>query len=72
MGKLKEKSMLMLRGEVIEIRQKDNERRAKIFFHPGFFEIPIDDLTNVHLSDDLVINAEINIREINQTFSSDN
>jgi hypothetical protein len=72
MRKINEKSMLTLQGEVIEICQKDNEKRAKIFFHPGFFEISIDKLPNVHLSDGLIINAEIKIEEIKQKFSIDN
>ena len=72
MRKVNEKSMLTLQGEVIEICQKDNEKRAKIFFHPGFFEISIDQLSNVHLSDCLVISAEIKIEEIKQKYSVDN
>lgn len=53
-------------GEIIEIYEKDKSMLAKIKYDPGFIDICIDNISDAHLNDKIIILSNISINSIVQ------
>ncbi len=60
------KKQYLLSGEIVEIHETGRNRFAKIKLNPELIDICIDKITDVHLNDNIIINASIYINSIIQ------
>ncbi len=56
----------ILSGEIVEIYETGKNRIAKIKFKPGFMDICIDKIIDLHLNDNIIIDTNIYINNIVQ------
>lgn len=60
--------IINVEGEVIEIYEKEGKSFAKIQCCPGFIEICIDKLNELHLSDKVLLELKLSIGKIETHF----
>jgi hypothetical protein len=53
-----------LLAEIIEVLHDDQKKIVKVFFKPGYVELPMDIEEEFHLGDEILLNGEITFREI--------
>ena len=55
---------ISIKGEVIEILEKEGKAFAKITFYPGFLTIPLNDSSEVLLNDLIVANGKLIVKKV--------
>ena len=59
---------IKIEGDIIEIYEQEGKSFAKIQYCPGFIEICIDELNELHLNDKVLLEVRLSIENIETHF----
>ena len=57
-------TIISIKGEVIEVLEKEGKSFIKIAFYPGFLTIPLNDSSEVLLNDLIAVSGKLTVKKV--------